>query len=204
MFVRTMYITAEPQNVGPAIDVLAKETPGMLAEQDGYQGLGVFADREVGKILAGSWWESEQAMNDSFEAMRDRRTRMLEPLVSTMAIMGMEAMAYTRPSSTTTGGFRLQRMVFEPSKADQLVDTFKSQGMPRLQEIDGFTGCSLMMDRARGVASVGVTYRDMAALEASRAPQARIRHDALTPLPWAQLIALEELEVVDLDVPTAR
>ena len=202
MFVRTMYITAEPQNVGPALDVLAKETPGMLAEQDGYQGLGIFADRAVGKILAGSWWDSEEAMNASNEAMGGKRAQMLEPIIATIAVMGMEAVAFTRPPSASGGGFRLQRMVFDPSKADQLVDVFNSQGMPRLQEIDGFAGCTMLMDRAHGMASVGVVYRDMAALEASRGMQAKIRHDALAAMPWVQLVALEEMDVIDLDTPT--
>jgi heme-degrading monooxygenase HmoA len=201
MFVRTMYITADPQNVGPALDVLAKETPGMLAEQEGYQGLGVFADRTVGKILAGSWWDSEQAMKNSDEQMRDRRKQMLAPLVSTIAVMGFEAAAYIRPQSTTTGGFRTHRLAFDPSRADELVGLFNEKGLARFQEIDGFAGCSLLLDRARGMASVGVVYRDMAALEASRAEQAKIRHDALTPLDWVHLTALEEMEVVDLEVP---
>lgn len=202
MYVRTMYITADPQHVGPALDVLAKEAPGMLAEQDGYQGMGLFADRAVGKILVGTWWDSEQAMNDSNERLRDRRTQMLAPFVSTVAIMGFEAAAYVRPASATTGGFRMQRMVFDPAIADRLVQVFKDIGMPKLQALDGFAGCTMLLDRAHGMASVGVVFRDMAALEASRGPQAKVRQEAFTSLHGVQLVALEELEVVDLETPT--
>jgi len=202
MYVRTMYITADPPNVGPALDVIAKEAPGMLAEQEGYQGLGVFADRTVGKILVGSWWDSEQAMKDSDERLRDRRMQMLSPLVSTIAVMGLEAAAYVRPTSATQGGFRMHRLAFDPSMADQLVQLFNEKGVPRLQQLDGFSGCALLIDRNHGMASVGVTFKDMASMEAARGEQAKIRHDALSGLDWVQLIALEELEVVDLEVPT--
>ena len=202
MYVRTMYITADPQHVGPALDTLAKEAPGMLAEQDGYRGFGMFADRTVGKILVGSWWESEQAMKDSDDRLRDRRAQLLAPFVSTNSIMGCEAAAYVRPESATTGGFRLHRLVFEPSRADQLVEGFNEMGVPRLRELDGFSGCSLLIDRGRGLASVGVVFRDMASMEAARGAQAKIRHEALATMPWVQLIVLEEMEVADLEPPT--
>lgn len=202
MFVRTMYITADPAKVGPALDVLAKETPGMLAEQEGYRGLGIFADRAAGKIVTGSWWESEQAMRDSDALMSDRRKEMLTPLVSTIAVMGMEAVSYTRPASSTSGGFRLQRMVFDPHMADTITQVFEQTGLARFKEIAGFAGASLLMDKARGLGSVGVVYRDMAALEASRGEQAAIREEAYKRLGGMQLIALEEFEVVDLEVPT--
>jgi heme-degrading monooxygenase HmoA len=202
MYVRTMYITADPPDVGPALDVIAKEGPGMLAEQEGYQGIGVFTDRTVGKILVGSWWDSEQAMKDSDERLRDRRTQMLAPFVSTIAVMGFEAAVYVRPSPATRGGFRMHRLAFDPPMADQLVQLFQEKGLPRLQQLDGFSGCSLLIDRNRGMASVGVVFKDMASMEATRGEQAKIRHEALSGLNWVQLIALEELEVVDLEIPT--
>ena len=67
MFVRSLYITTDPADVGPALDVIAKAVPGMMAEQPGFDGIGVFADRALGKILTGSWWETEQALKNSDE-----------------------------------------------------------------------------------------------------------------------------------------
>ncbi|NUP51314.1 MAG: hypothetical protein HOW97_28975 [Catenulispora sp.] len=203
MFVRTLYITADPADVGAALDVIAKAVPGMLAEQAGFQGIGIFADRALGKIATGSWWESEQALKDSDARLRDRRMEMLAPFVSTIAAADLEAVAYSRPAAATTGGFRLQRMMFDPAQADRIVRAFQEVGLPRLEAVAGFRGASMLMDRRRGLASVGVVYQDLAALEASRGEQAAIRRAAFTQLEGvAQLIALEEMEVVELDVPT--
>ncbi|NUR30443.1 MAG: hypothetical protein HOV83_32085 [Catenulispora sp.] len=205
MFVRTMYITADPADVGTVLDVIAKAVPGMIAEQTGFEGIGVFADHTLGKVTTGSWWESEQALKDSDVALRDRRAEMLNPVVSTLAVADMEAVAYSRPAPATSGGFRLQRMVFDPARADLLIDTFKEAGLPRLQEIDGFSGASLLMDRTRGLAGVGVIYRDMDALAASRSAQAEIRKGAFQRMQGvSQLISLEEFEVVELDIPTPK
>lgn len=200
MFVRTLYITADPADVGPALDVIVKAVPGMMAEQDGFRGIGVFADRTVGKILTGSWWESEQALKDSDEKLRDRRMQMLAPFVSTIAGLDIEAVAYSDMPPATSGGFRMQRMMFDPARADQLVETYQENGLPRLREIDGFQSSAMLMDRTHGMASVGVVYRDLEALAASRSRQAAVRKAAFERLQGvAQLIALEEFEVVDLD-----
>ena len=204
MFVRTLYITTDPADVDRATEAIAKAVPGMLYDQEGYQGFGMFADHTVGKILTGSWWDSEQAMRHSDDLLRERRTAMLAPLACTVATMSMEAVAYTRPASASSGGFRLQRMVFDPAQADLLVATFNEMGLPQLKELEGFQGASLLMDRQRGMASVGVIFRDMDALAATRGDQAAIRKAAFTRIPGMQLIALEELEVMDLEVPTPR
>lgn len=202
MHIRTMYITADPAMVGPALDVIAKEGPGMLAEQQGYRGMGVMTDRAVGKILVGSWWESEEAMHASEARLHDRRAQMLAPFVSTITIAGMENVAYIRPPSMTSGGFRLQRFMFQPTLADMITQMFRDTAMVRLQELPGFVGTSLLMDRERGLGSVSVVFRDQASMEASRSTQASIRHEAFTRITGMQLICLEELEVVDIEAPT--
>jgi heme-degrading monooxygenase HmoA len=205
MFVRSLYITADPADVGPALDVIAKAVPGMMAEQPGFDGIGIFADRALGKILTGSWWETEQALKDSDENLRDRRGEMLARFVSTITTMNLEAAAFSRPASATSGGFRLQRMAFAPDQAARLVQVFKEIGLPRLQALDGFQGGSLLLDRARGMAGVSTIFEDMDALAASRGPQAAIRKEAFEQMKeGVQLIALEEFEVVELDLSTSN
>ncbi|MEY9891710.1 heme-degrading monooxygenase HmoA [Catenulispora sp. MAP5-51] len=205
MFVRSLYITTDPADVGPALDVIAKAVPGMMAEQPGFDGIGVFADRTLGKILTGSWWETEQALKDSDESLRDRRTEMLSRFVSTITTMNLEAAVFTRPAPASSGGFRLQRMAFAPDHADKLVKAFKEVGLPQLQELDGFQGASLLLERNLGMGGVSVIFQDMDALAASRGPQAAIRKAAFEQIKeGVQLIALEEFEVVELDLPTSN
>lgn len=205
MFVRSLYITTDPADVGPALDVIGKSVPGMMAEQPGFDGIGIFADRALGKILTGSWWETEQALKDSDANLRDRRTEMLARFVSTITTMNMEAVVYTRPASATSGGFRLQRMAFAPGQGDRLAQTFKEVGLPRLQDVDGFRSASLLMDREHGMAGVGTFFQDMDALAASRGPHAAIRKAAFEQMKdGVQLLALEEFEVVELDLPTSN
>src|SRR5262249_44747087 len=65
MYVRTTYATGDPARIESSLELLRREAPDLLAQTPGYRGFGLFADREMGKISMGSWWESEQARTKS-------------------------------------------------------------------------------------------------------------------------------------------
>jgi len=204
MFVRTLYITTDPAEVGPALDVIAKAVPGMMAEQPGFDGIGIFADRTLGKIVTGSWWETEQALKDSDAKLRDRRMETLTPFVSSITVMDFEAAAYSRPASANSGGFRLERLSFAPDQVEPMVEAFKDVGLGHLRDIEGYQGASMLVNRTYAIASVSVLYSDLDTLAASRGPQSALRKAGLGRTQGVHLVSLEEYEVVELDLPTSN
>nr|WP_244319859.1 MULTISPECIES: hypothetical protein [Streptomyces] len=86
MFVRTVYATGDPARLDPALRALNSRGHDLLEERPGYRGAGVFVDRELGKLLTVSWWESEEAQTDSDEVMRERRPALLEPFAASVAV----------------------------------------------------------------------------------------------------------------------
>jgi len=199
MFVRTTYATGDPAEIGAAIDTLRSEAPGLLQEQPGYRGFGLFADRDLGKIVMGSWWESEQAQLDSDAQLKKRRAELLTPFAKTLTIDAWEAAAVTpNPQVPAGGGFRLNRLEFDPAGADRLVQVFQGDVLPKLQAIDGFAGASLLIDRSKGRGSVGALFSDQAALVASRGPQAGIRGEGVAKS-GVTLRSVEEFEVILLE-----
>ena len=86
MFVRTVYVTGDPAQVDTAIRALNSQGRDLLEERPGYRGSGVFVDRELGKLLAVSWWQTEEARRNSDEVMRERRASLLEPFAATTAV----------------------------------------------------------------------------------------------------------------------
>jgi hypothetical protein len=117
-----------------------------------------------------------------------------------VAIDNWEAAVYTRaPQVSADGGFRLGRLEFDPATGGEpLVKMFQETGLPKLQAIDGFAGATLFLDRAAGRASVGVLYRDRAALAASRGPQSAVRGESLGQV-QVTLRSMEEFDVVLLE-----
>ncbi|MFF9869778.1 hypothetical protein ACF1G0_31015 [Streptomyces sp. NPDC013953] len=200
MFVRTTYATGDPATLDQAVQALTTEGRERLEEEAGFRGAGLFVDRELGKLMTGTWWADEEALRAGAERMAELRSRMLAPFATTVTVDNWEAAVASRPESAGEGAcFRLVRMEFAPSDADLLVDAFRNGALPRLQAMQGFLGGSLLIDRAGGRGAVGALYADRDSLAASRAPVAALRGDA-TSKARATVRSLEEFEVAMLVV----
>jgi len=200
MFVRTVYATGDPAKVDTAIRALNSQGRDLLEERPGYRGAGIFVDRELGKLLAASWWESEDARRNSDEVMRERRGALLEPFAATTAVENYEAVVFHQVRQPEAGGgLRITRLEFDPMDADLLAETFRASVVPRLDTLSGLARAVLLIDRERGRGLVGSTFTDRGSLAASRGPQASARHEGAAKA-HVTVIGLEEFEVVHADV----
>ncbi|MGW1957200.1 hypothetical protein ACWCPI_31340 [Streptomyces sp. NPDC001920] len=200
MFVRAVYTTGDPLKIDGAIRAMNTEGRDLLEDRPGYRGASVFVDRTLGKLLAASWWNSEQARRNSDEVLRERRAAMLEPFAGTLAVENYEALVFHQVRQPLAGGgLRLTRLEFDPMDADLLADTFRATVVPRLETLTGLARATLMVDRERGRGLAGVLFVDHASLEASRSAQAGARHEGAAKA-HVTVTGLEEFEVVYTDV----
>ncbi|WP_128434295.1 hypothetical protein [Streptomyces cyaneus] len=200
MFVRAIYTTGDPTKIDAAIRALNTEGRDLLEDRPGYRGASVFVDRALGKLLAASWWESEQDRRNSDEVLRERRAAMLEPFAGTLAVFNYEALVFHQVRQPQAGGgLRLTRLEFDPMDTDLLADTFRATVVPKLDTLPGLARASLMVDRERGRGMVGAVFVDQASLAASRAGQAAARHEGAAKA-HVTVTGLEEFEVVFTDV----
>jgi heme-degrading monooxygenase HmoA len=199
MFVRSTYVTGDPGTIDTALDALLVEAVKLLSDQPGYRGYGLFADRDLGKIAMGSWWDTRQHADDSNEQVRARRAELLAPFAASLSVMTFEALAFTpAPKVEAGGGFRLGRFQLPPDRLDQMAEVFRTIGLPGLQAAPGFAGAALLADRGTGFGSVGTLWATREAMTAARGLQAANRARAAEQVPL-NVIALEEFEVVLLD-----
>lgn len=199
MFVRTTYATGDPAKLDQAVRALTTDGREQLVKEPGFRGAGVFVDREVGKLLTGTWWEDEEALRASADRMGELRARMLSEFAATMTVDNWEAAVAARPESVGEDAcFRLTRLQFAPSDAGLLVDAFENDVLPRLQAVRGFLGGSLLLDRPGGRATVGAVYADRESLTASRGPVAAVRGEA-SRKGRSTVQSVEEFQVVMLE-----
>lgn len=200
MFVRAIYATGDPAKIDTAIRAMNTEGRDLLEDRPGYRGASVFVDRTLGKLLAASWWETEQARRNSDEVLRERRAAMLDPFAGTLAVDNYEAVVFHQVQQPRSGGgLRLTRLEFDPRDTDLLADTFRGTVIPRIETLTGLVRASLLVDRERGRGMVGVMFVDQAALAASRSGQAAARHEGAAKA-HVTVTGLEEFEVVHTDV----
>jgi heme-degrading monooxygenase HmoA len=195
-----VYATGDPAKLDTAVRALNSEGHDLLEERPGYRGAGVFADRELGKLLTVSWWTSEADRRNSDDVMRVRRPALLEPFAGTLAVENYEVAVFhavRRPA--LGGGLRLTRVEFDPADADLFADTFRGTVAPRLEALPGLARAALFLDRERGRGMVGTLFADAHSLAASRAGQASARHEG-TAKAHVTVTSLEEFEVLHADV----
>jgi hypothetical protein len=196
MFVRTVYAVGDPQKIDAAIEALKDEGRMLLAAQPGYRGMGLFADRELGKLSIGTWWDSEKARQDSDDALRTRRAEILHSFATSMTIDNWEVIASQRPEQLPSGAcMRLSRMEFDPMDADLAAETMRGMVMDRLKAIPGVIGVAMFINRSAGRSSIGVIYQDRAALAQSRGPVAQLRDEAVGKA-HSMVRSVEEFEVI--------
>lgn len=78
MHARVTTLQVQPERVDEMAERLEQDDVPGFRELDGFKGMTVLTDRESGKTVALTFWESEEAMRASEEAVKDARSRAAE------------------------------------------------------------------------------------------------------------------------------
>jgi heme-degrading monooxygenase HmoA len=85
MFARVSTFEGDPEQVDELTRYAEEQVVPALRGLDGFNGVLGFADRQSGKVLAVTLWESEQAMRASEEAANQLRDESAEAASETIA-----------------------------------------------------------------------------------------------------------------------
>ena len=78
MHARVNTLQMEPAKIDDAVGTLENGGIDRLKELDGFKGMTVLGDRQSGKSLAITFWESEEALRASEEAVKGVRQQATE------------------------------------------------------------------------------------------------------------------------------
>jgi heme-degrading monooxygenase HmoA len=78
MHARVTTLDMEPANVDQVRDRLEAEDVPEFKKLDGFKGMTLLTDRQSGKTVAITFWETEDALRQSEEAVKDARQRAAE------------------------------------------------------------------------------------------------------------------------------
>jgi heme-degrading monooxygenase HmoA len=197
MYARTTTITADPKRMHEGIADVRDNVMPAVAEMDGYTGLSMLVDRTSGRCIVTTGWESAEAVAASRDKVMEMRKRAADRFgtrdteVQEWEIAVMHRLHHATDDSCA----RVAWSRIDPARTEETLDAFRSQIIPRMDDVPGFCSLSLLIDRQAGLGSVTSVYTDRAAMEATRGQIDQMREE-FTRQMGVQITEEAEFDVV--------
>ena len=159
---RTTNIQAQPSCIDAGIAHVRDEVMPALAAMDGFVGLSLLVDRESGRCIAASAWETEDAERASADQIGPVRDRAAEVFGGTATAEAWEIGALHRDHESSDGACaRVTWIKVPPDQAKRATDFYKSDVLPSLEGLEGFCSASFLMNQSgRAVSTATFDSRD--------------------------------------------
>jgi hypothetical protein len=204
MYARSTTVQGDPQALDEAIAFVGQKAFPAITGIPGCVGLSMLADRESGRCIASSAWADEESLKSSTEMVRPMQDRLMQMLKAEDALIQSWDVAVLHRDHPSPAGARAAvtwaRII--PAHADVVLDAYRANLLPRLQELPGFCSVSMVVDRKHG-RTVSVTSFDSPdALDLIR-KRARLLREEFAHAVGARIhdIAEMDLVVAHLHVP---
>jgi heme-degrading monooxygenase HmoA len=105
MHARISTLEGSPDQIDEGLRYVRENVLPQLQQQDGFKGMAALADRQTGKTLGVTFWESEQALRASEEAANSLREESAEAMSDTIAGVERYEVGFLELTGAI-GGFR--------------------------------------------------------------------------------------------------
>jgi hypothetical protein len=203
VYARSTTILAQPSLIDAGIRYVRDAVLPVLTATPGCVGLSMLVDRDSGRCIATSAWQSAEAMRASAEGVRPIRYRAADAFGGSAQVEEWQIAVLHRNHRSQQGAcVRATWMQIAPRQLDRGIDVFKMASLPAIKQLPGFCSASLLVNRADGRAVSSVAYDNLATIERTRAQAATIRK-ADTQDAGAELLDVGEFElaIAHLRVP---
>ena len=196
MYARTTTIRGTSQAIDDATAYMRDEVMPAVQQMDGFVGLSFLADRDSGRCIVATAWQTEEAMRATMDRVGPMRDRVAEVLGGRPEVQVWEIAVLHRVQEAPAGAWvRVTWPRIDPARFDQFLDSYRMGVLPRLEEMDGFCSASMLVDRREGAAAGTVTFRDRATLERTRDAAAGIR-ERMSREMGVEFVDVAEFELV--------
>ena len=203
MYARSTTIQAQPSAIDAGIAHLRNEVMPALLAMPGCVGMSLLVDRQSGRCIATSAWESEEAMHTSADQVQPMRERAAEMFGGSASVDEWEIAVVHRDHRSHEGAcVRSTWLKARPDQFDRAIDFYKESVLPAMDRLEGFCSASLMIDRTSGRAVSSSSFDSREAMDRNREQARSLRTERLRDLGAEQLDVCEfELALAHLRVP---
>jgi heme-degrading monooxygenase HmoA len=196
MYARSTTVQADPQRIDDGVAYLRDEVMPALQSMPGCMGLSMLCDRDSGRCIVTTSWDSEEAMSASRDAVRSMREKAVDVLGGQFDVQEWEIAVMHRTHAMGDGA--CARVIYshlrDVDQADAVLDAWKANVLPRLDQFDGFSSVSLLVDRSTGRGVTTVCFDNREAMDRSRQDGDRMRDE------FTSRMGVDVTEVVDMEV----
>jgi len=204
VYARSFTIEGQPLSVDIGIAHARDVVLPALGEIKGCLGLSLLVDRQSGRCIATSSWETVKAMRASAEkvaVIRDQVALMFDGSASVEE--WSIALLHRRHHSREGACVRATWLKVVPDQLEKSLDFYRMSVLPEMENLDGFCSASLMVDHAACRRAVSCsTFDSMDAMARNRDRATELRSRRVRDL-GAEVVDVAEFElaIAHLRVP---
>ncbi len=199
VYARSTTVQAHPESIDAGLAHIRDVVMPAIRDIEGFVGLSMLADRETGRCIATTSWESEEALRTSENQVRSVREQAAEVLGGRPQVDEWEIAVLHRDHTSPAGAcVRATWVRFERDNVDRAVESYKTTSLPAMERLDGFCSASLLIDRDSGIAVSSVTYDSVDAMRRNREQADAVRTEG------ARDAGVEILEVCEFELALAH
>jgi quinol monooxygenase YgiN len=198
MYARSTTIHADPERIDAGIALVREELMDRMQEMSGCVGLSMLVDRDSGRCIVTSSWDSEEAMRATTERVRDVRQQAADAMSGEIDIQEWEVAVMHRVHPAGSCARVIWSRARDVGMMDRVIDAWKMILPGKLEESDGFCAVSLMVDRDTGRAVSTATYADRTAMDRAHDSARAMREE------FAGAMDVDVTEVAEFDLVLAH
>ncbi|WP_204079962.1 hypothetical protein [Mycobacterium riyadhense] len=199
MYARSTTIQAKSTDIDAGIAHIRDVVMPALQQINGCVGVSLLVDRQSGRCIATSAWETDEAMRASADEIRPIRDRAAEAFGGAPNVEEWELAVLHRDHPSREGAcVRATWVKGDPARADQNIEYFKTSVLPELEGLEGFCSASLMVDRSSGRAVSCAAFDSHEAMERNREQSRAIKNAKIREA------GVEELDECEFDLALAH
>ncbi|CDO88206.1 hypothetical protein AWC29_21065 [Mycobacterium triplex] len=200
MYARSFTIDGQPLSVDIGIAHVRDVVMPEMQEIDGYIGLSLLVDRQSGRCIATSSWESIASMRASAERVAIIRDHVALMFDGSASVEEWHIASLHRRHRSRDGAFvRATWLKVVPDQLERSMDFYRMAVLPEMERLEGFCSASLMIDHPAGRRAVACSTFDSQeamARNSDQASQLRSRR--------ARDLGAEIVDVAEFELAIAR
>ncbi len=203
MYARSTTIEAQPESIDSGVAHVRDEVMPALRQVDGCVGLSLLVDRESGRCIATSSWQTREAMHAGAEQVRPVRDRAAQAFGGSPTVDEWEIAVLHRDHRSGPGAaVRATWLKVRPDQFDRAIEFYRESVLPDIEQLEGFCSASLLIDRTSWRAVSSSTFDSAEAMQRNGDRARSLRTARLRDLGADQVDVGEfELAIAALRVP---